>query len=52
MRGSDENLCFSGKERGKVGEEYLGRIIIVENDWDRNMEGDAVEKSNGLCMLK
>ena len=43
MRGSDEKLCFSEKERGKVWKDYMERIMNEENDWERNVEGDAVE---------
>ena len=42
MRGSDGKLCFSEKERGKVWKDYMERITNDENDWDRNVEGDAV----------
>ena len=41
--GSDGKLCFSEKERGKVWKDYMERIMNKENDWDRNVEGDAVE---------
>ena len=27
MRGSDEKLCFSEKERGKVWKDYMERIM-------------------------
>ena len=40
---SDGKLCFSENERGKVLKDYMERIVNEENDWDRNMEGDAVE---------
>ena len=43
MRGSDETLCFSEKERGKVWKDYLERIMNEENDGKHNVEGDAVE---------
>ena len=43
MRGSDGKLCFSEKERGKVLKVYMERIMIEENDYDCNVEGDAVE---------
>ena len=43
MRGSDGKLCFSEKESGKVWMGYMERIMNEENDWDHNMEGDAVE---------
>ena len=43
MRGSDGKLCFSEKEGGKVWKDYMERIMNEENDWDRSVEGDAVE---------
>ena len=43
MRGSDEKLCFSGKERGKVWKVSMKMIMNDENDWDCNVEEDAVE---------
>ena len=43
MRGSDGKLRFSEKERGKVWMDYMERVMNKENDWDRNVEGDAVE---------
>ena len=43
MRGSDGKLCFNETERGQVWKDYLERIMNAENDWDRNVEGDAVE---------
>ena len=43
MKGSDGKLCFSEKERGKVWKDYMERILNEENDWDHNVEGDAVE---------
>ena len=42
MRGSDGMLCFSEKERGKTWD-FMERIMNDENNWDRNVEGDAVE---------
>ena len=43
MRGSDGKMCFTEKERGKVWKDYMERIMNEENDWNRNVEGDAVE---------
>ena len=43
VRGSDGKLCFSEKERGKVWKDYMERIMRKENEWDHDMEGDAVE---------
>ena len=43
MRGSDRELCFSEKERDKVWKDYIERIMNEENDWDHDVEGDAVE---------
>ena len=49
MRGSDGKLGFSVKERGKVWKDYMEGIMNEENDWDCNMEGDAVE---GMCKYR
>ena len=43
MRGSDEKLCFSEKQRGKVWKVHMERIMNEENDWDHNVEGDTVD---------
>ena len=43
MRGSDEKLCLSEKERGKVWKDCIERIMNDENDWDHNMEGNTVQ---------
>ena len=43
MRGSGEKLCFDEMERGKVCKYYMKQIMNEENNWDRNVEGDAVE---------
>ena len=43
MRSSDGKLCFSEKERGKVWRDYMEGLMRKENDWDCNVEGDAVE---------
>ena len=43
MRGSDGKLCFSEKEIGNVWKNYMERIMNEDNDWDHNVEGDAVE---------
>ena len=43
MRGSDGKLCFCEKEKSKVWKDYMERIMNEENDWDHNIEGDAVE---------
>ena len=40
---SDGKLCFSEKERSKVWKDCMERIMNKENDWDRSVEGDAVE---------
>ena len=31
------------KERDKVWKDYMERTMNEENDWDHNVEGDAVE---------
>ena len=41
--GSDGKLCFSEKEGGKVLKDHMERIMNEENDWNHNVEGDAVE---------
>ena len=51
MRGSDGKLCFGVKERCNVWKDYMERIMIEENDWDRNVEGDAVEGPVG-CVCR
>ena len=43
MRKSDGKLCFSEKERGNVWMDYMERTMSDENDWDHNVERDAVE---------
>ena len=43
MRGSDRKLCFCEKERGKVWKDHKERIMNKENDWDHNVEEDAVD---------
>ena len=43
MRRSDGKLCFSEKERGKVWKDNMERIMNEENNWDRNVEGDAID---------
>ena len=43
MKGSDGKLCFSEKERGNVWKDYMERIKNEENDWDHNVDRDAVE---------
>ena len=45
MRGSDEKLCFSEKERSKVRKDYVECIMNEENYCDHNVEGDTVEGS-------
>ena len=43
MRGSDRELCFIEKERGKVWKNYTERIMNEENYWDHNVESGTVE---------
>ena len=43
MIGCDGKLCYSEKEIGKVWKCYMERIMNEENDWEQNVEGDAVE---------
>ena len=49
MRGSDGKLCFSDNEKGQVWKIYMERIMNEENDFDHNVEGDAVE-SQVVCV--
>ena len=35
-------MCYSVKERGKVWKDYMERIMNEENNWDHNVEGDAL----------
>ena len=51
MRGSDEKLCFSEKEEGIVWKVYMERLMNKVNDWDHNVEGDAVEGSE-VCVCR
>ena len=51
MRGSDGELCFSEKERGKVWKHDTERIMNEENDWDHNVEGYVVE-SPVVCISR
>ena len=41
--GNDGKFCFSEKERGKVWKDFMEGIMNEGNDWDHNVEGDAVE---------
>ena len=43
MRECGGKLCLSEKKRGKVWKDYMKRIMNEENDWDYNVEGDAIE---------
>ena len=43
MRVSVGKLCFSEKESGKVWKHDMERIMNEEDDWDCNVEVDAVE---------
>ena len=43
MSASDGKLCFSEKERGNVGENYMEGVMNEENDWDHGVEEDAAE---------
>ena len=45
MRGSDGKLCFSEMVRGKIFKDYMEMNMNEANDWDHNVEGDAVEGS-------
>ena len=43
MRGSNGRLNFSEKDRGRVWQEHMERIMNEENDWDQNVQADLVE---------
>ena len=43
MKGSNGKLCFSENGRYRDKRHYMQRILNEENDWDHNVEGDAVE---------
>ena len=43
MRGNDGKLCFSETEKGNFWRDYVEMIMNEENDWNHNVEGDAVE---------
>ena len=51
MNGSDGKLCFSEKERGKVWKDYMEGIMNGKNDFDNNVEGDAVEEPV-VCVIR
>ena len=36
-------ICVSVRKRGKVWKDHKERMMNEENDWDHNVEGDAVE---------
>ena len=37
MRGSEGSLNFSEKDRGRVWEKHIKRIMNEENEWDQNV---------------
>ena len=41
MRGRDGKLCFS-EEQFIVWKDNMESIMNEENDWDHNVQGDAV----------
>ena len=43
MRGSDGKLCFNEEEGGKVWKDYMKKTMNAENDWDHNVDEDAVK---------
>ena len=43
MRGSDGRQSSCERERGKVWKDYMERIINDENDWDHNVEENAMK---------
>ena len=40
MRGSDDRLNFSEKDRGKVWKEHMERIMDEENEWNQNVKAE------------
>ena len=44
MRGSDGELNFSEKERGRVWKEHMERIMNEENEWDQGLLRGLVGK--------
>ena len=51
MRGSDEKLYFSEKERGRVCKDYMEKIMKQENDLDHNVEEDTLE-GKAVCVAR
>ena len=43
MRGSNDRMSFSEKDREKIWKEHMERIMNEENEWDQNVEADLVE---------
>ena len=43
MRGSDERLNFSEKDRGRVWKEHMERVMNEENEWGQNVQVNLVE---------
>ena len=42
MRGSDEKLCLSEKERCKVWKDYIEWIMNDENDWNHTVAAGLI----------
>ena len=43
MRGSDDRLNFSEKDKGEVWKERMEKIMNEENEWDQNVKAELVE---------
>ena len=43
MKDKDGRLVVSEKDRGKLWNEHMKNIMIVENEWDQMVEADMVE---------
>ena len=43
MRGRDNRMNFSEKNRGKVWKEHMERIMNEENEWDQNVMAELME---------
>ena len=51
MLNNHSGIYISEKERGKVWNDYMERIMSEENDWDHDVEGRAVE-GTVVCVIR
>ena len=42
---SDGNLCFIEDKKGGVGKYYMKGFMHENNDWDHDVEGNAVDNA-------